>query len=127
MEAMIVESATAAAPLQGELRSGDRGVVVPFDQGALVAVIDGLGHGLLACEAAVVAEQVLVESPAAPVDELMRRCHHKLRNTRGAVMSLASFNGTRSTMTWLGVGNVEGFLVRGENAVKAEAIAMRGG
>src|SRR5262245_1263061 len=118
MEAMIVESATAATPLEGQLQSGDRGVVLPFDHGALVAVIDGLGHGLLACEAATTAEHVLVDSPDAPVDELMRRCHDKLRSTRGVVMSLASFDGARSTMTWLGVGNVEGFLVRAENGTK---------
>jgi serine phosphatase RsbU (regulator of sigma subunit) len=39
-------------------------------------------------------------------------------------MSLASFDGAQATMTWLGVGNVEGFLVRADGV---ETIAMRGG
>ena len=52
------------------------------------------------------------DDPAAPVDELVRRCHEAAR-TRGAVISLASFDAS-GTMTWLGVGNVEGLLVRGD-------------
>lgn len=116
----------AAVALAGQSLSGDRGVVLPFAGGALVAVIDGLGHGEDAYIAAERAEQVLAAQPSAQVVDLVKLCHEALRQTRGAVMSLASFDAERSTMTWLGVGNVEGILVRADGS-SAEAVAMRGG
>ena len=41
----------AGEPLAGEDRSGDLAVWVPYEGGALVAVIDGLGHGGPAADA----------------------------------------------------------------------------
>lgn len=116
----------AGHALAGQTSSGDRGAVLTFPGGALVAVIDGLGHGVEACVAAERAEQVLAADPAAPVADLVKQCHEALRQTRGAVMSLSSFDAARGTMTWLGVGNVEGILVRADGS-SGEAIAMRGG
>lgn len=124
---MIISWGCAGAAITGELTSGDRGVFVPFPGGALVAVIDGLGHGEEAAKASVKAEQILLASPYAPVDELVTRCHEQLRGTRGAVISLASFDGEHDTMSWLGVGNVEAVLIRAEHGVADEAVAMRGG
>jgi len=126
MEAMtVVEWASADRSLGGHAVCGDRAVVAEFDGGALVALIDGLGHGPEANVAATTAERVLVESPHEPIGELLLRCHEVLRKTRGAVMSMASFDARRGTMTWLGVGNVEGWLVRA-NAI-CEAVPIRGG
>lgn len=122
----VIDWATAGAALAGQASSGDRAVIVPFPGGALVAVIDGLGHGKEACEAAAEAEQVLVAAPYEPVDSLMLRCHQALRRTRGAVISMASFNVEASAMTWLGIGNVEGLLVRARSE-GSEAVPMRGG
>jgi phosphoserine phosphatase RsbX len=116
----------AGAPLSGQPTSGDRAVVVEFPSGALVAVIDGLGHGTGAYDAAIEAERVLLAAPYEPVDELMRQCHEKLKGTRGAVISLASFEAERGMMSWLGVGNVEALLVRAQSG-SVEAVAMKGG
>lgn len=123
----VLAWATAGAALAGQTASGDRGVVVPFPGGALVALIDGLGHGREACLAADAAERVLLATPYEPVDLLIQRCHDELRRTRGAVISLASFDAAQSSMTWLGVGNVEALLVRARSPEAAEAVAMRGG
>lgn len=124
---MILSWGSAGTAISGEVMSGDRGVFVPFPGGALVAVIDGLGHGEEAAKAAQRAEQILLASPYAPVDELVKQCHEQLRGTRGAVISLASFDGEHDTMSWLGVGNVEGILIRAEHGAADEAVAMRGG
>jgi phosphoserine phosphatase RsbX len=43
-------------------------------------------------------------------------CHRALTHTRGAALSLASIDLRQHTMTWLGVGNVEGRLLRGAQA-----------
>jgi hypothetical protein len=118
----LVATGVACAPLAGQVSSGDRGIVVEHAGGTLVAAIDGLGHGQEASLAAQEAEHVLEDDPAAPVDELVKRCHDRLRSTRGAVMTLASV--TPGNVTWIGVGNVEGILVR---AAGLEAVPMRGG
>ena len=45
-----------------------------------------------------------------PPLSLLQRCHVALKGSRGVVMSIARFDASRGTMTWLGVGNVEGVL-----------------
>jgi serine phosphatase RsbU (regulator of sigma subunit) len=109
-----------------ETPSGDLHVVVPFPGGALVALIDGLGHGPEAAMAASAAIPALEAHASDPPVELVQRCHGALRKTRGAVMSLASFRTAGSSMTWLGIGNVDAVLVRGSGD-RAEALAVRGG
>ena len=110
----IVDWAVATLALEGEHESGDLHVVAPFDGGALVAAIDGLGHGPEAAAAARRAAEALVRHSGQPAIELFDRCHENLRGTRGAVITLASFNGASGTMSWAGVGNIEGTLLRAE-------------
>jgi hypothetical protein len=109
-----------------EWESGDVHAVVEFPGGALVALIDGLGHGPEAAAAARVAASVMEDHADEPVADLVQRCHAALRRTRGAVMSLAAFRTTDASMTWVGIGNVEGVLVHGDGR-RAESIAARGG
>lgn len=124
-----LEWSVAARTLRGEAASGDLAVVRPFARGALVAVVDGLGHGTEAALAAGLAVAQLERHAHESVIALVRRCHEALRGTRGVVMSLASFNAADDTMTWLGVGNVEGILVRARPAggPLRENVLLRGG
>jgi negative regulator of sigma-B (phosphoserine phosphatase) len=108
-----LERGVAGRALAGESRSGDLAVFAGYAAGALVAVIDGLGHGAEAADASEAAADVLREYRSAPVDELLQRCHDALRKTRGAVMTLAWFDLGTSQLAWAGVGNVEARLVRG--------------
>ena len=105
--------------------SGDRHVVANFARGALVAVIDGLGHGVPAAEVAEEAAAVLTANPDDDPIVLMQACHSRLRASRGAVMSLASLGEDR--MRWLGVGNVEGMLVRPGDRRERRSLLVRGG
>jgi hypothetical protein len=124
----VIEWGSAGAALAEE-ESGDLLVVAPFPNGALVAVIDGLGHGSEAAEAATAAAGILEVRAGDPVVDLVQRCHEGIRKTRGVVMSLASFNADDSSITWVGVGNVDGELLRAErtSSPPREAIATRGG
>jgi phosphoserine phosphatase RsbX len=108
---------------------GDAHVVAFFEGGALVGVVDGLGHGWEAAQAAREAVSVLERHAAEPVAELVQRCHEALRRTRGAVMTVASFDARGSSMTWAGVGNVEALLLRGDPVAEParEAVTLRGG
>jgi phosphoserine phosphatase RsbX len=107
-----LERGEAGAPLAGETRSGDLAVFAPYDGGALVAVVDGLGHGAAAADASEAAAAVLRERPADQPDLLLKRCHDALRTTRGVVATLAWFDLGTGALTWTGIGNVEGRLVR---------------
>ena len=101
-------------PLAGEDRSGDLAVFAPFDGGALVAAIDGLGHGAAAADAAEAAAAQLRAHAGEPPERALRRCHEALRATRGVVATLAWFDLADGGLTWTGIGNVEGRLVRAE-------------
>ena len=91
---------------------GDGHLVVRENGGVLVAAIDGLGRGVPAADSTRVAREALVELTGATLEERMSHCHERLHGTRGVALSLAWFDGRASAMTWLGVGNVEGVLVR---------------
>jgi phosphoserine phosphatase RsbX len=109
-----LERGEAGEPLAGESRSGDLAVFAPYEGGALVAAIDGLGHGDAAADAAEVAGQILAERPDEPPELLLKRCHEALRSTRGVVATLAWFDLATAALTWTGIGNVEGRLVRAD-------------
>jgi len=121
MSAPLIEWGVSSRALPGQAASGDRHVVEAFPGGALIGAIDGLGHGDEAASAARAAGDVLGRHCRESVIALARRCHEALLSTRGVVMSLASFSGGDQTMTWLGVGNVEGVLLR----ASARAVPMR--
>ena len=119
----LLDWAWAGSALEAE--SGDLHVVAEFPEGVLVGVIDGLGHGIEAAASASAAASILASSAGEPLETLVVRCHEALRGARGAVMSLARFEGP--SMTWAGVGNVEGLLVRGDGVRPRETIPLRGG
>lgn len=109
-----VEWGAAQATLEGQTVCGDGHLVKPFDGGVLTVVVDGLGHGVEAAAATQVAVATLEAHAHEPAITLLQRCHQALRSTRGAAISLASLNTTYGTLTWLGVGNVEGVLLRAD-------------
>jgi negative regulator of sigma-B (phosphoserine phosphatase) len=111
-----LERGEAGAPLAGESRSGDLAVFAPYDGGALVAAIDGLGHGDGAADASEVAAASFRANPTEPLESLLKRCHHALRSTRGVVATLAWFDLATGGLAWTGIGNVEGRLVRADRS-----------
>jgi len=112
-----------------ETLSGDRHVLCEFPGGVLVGLLDGLGHGFSASEAARLAAETLVEHAQESLVSLINRCHERLRPERGVVMSLASFLDRKGLMAWAGVGNVEGVLVRGDgrSSPEGETLLVRPG
>ena len=119
----------AKSILPGQGESGDRHVVCCGGEGILIAAIDGIGHGEEAANAAEAALAILKASPEEPVISLLERCHEGLRSTRGVVLSLASIDPKHGLMTWLGVGNVQGVLMRAgaQKGSVGEVLLLRGG
>jgi hypothetical protein len=108
----------AAQCRRGEVTSGDLAIFTWLPDGPLVAAIDGLGHGCEAARAAEAAGKVLRECASPDLVRLVERCHGALSHTRGAAISLAFVSLLKSTMTWLGVGNVEGRVMSGDPSAR---------
>jgi hypothetical protein len=125
----MVEYGVAKFVLPGQGESGDHHLVCCNRNGILVAAIDGIGHGEEAANAAKAAVALLRRSGDEPIISLVERCHDKLRATRGAVLSLACVDSEHGMMTWLGVGNVQGVLMRADarNGNTQESLLLRAG
>ncbi|PYT73081.1 MAG: stage II sporulation protein E (SpoIIE) [Acidobacteria bacterium] len=125
----MAEYGVAKLALPGEGESGDHYLVCCNQGSILAAAIDGIGHGAEAASAAKAATAALRNGIGEPIIRLVAACHEKLRSTRGVVLSLASIDVKHGLMTWLGVGNVHGVLVRANNKKGAaqETLMLRGG
>jgi serine phosphatase RsbU (regulator of sigma subunit) len=125
----LVEYGLAKLALPGQAESGDLHIVCCSQHTVLIAVIDGIGHGEAAANAAKAAAGILRDGVSEPVISLVHECHEKLKATRGVVMSLASVDTRHHMMTWLGVGNVQGTLLRARAKPDAvhDVLLLRGG
>lgn len=125
----MVEYGVAKFVLPGQDESGDHHLLRCNGNGVLIAVIDGIGHGEEAADAAKAAASILKACVEEPIISLVQQCHEKLRATRGVVLSVASIDPAHGMMTWLGVGNVQGVLVRADakNGNRKETLLLRAG
>lgn len=129
VERAAIEWGIATRCRSGETRNGDIGIVTLVSEGALVAGIDGIGHGREAAHAASRAADVVRHSSGRDLVELIGRCHNALQGTRGAAISLVFVSRAQSEMTWVGVGNVEGRVLSGDPLAtrpKAALLLARG-
>jgi anti-sigma regulatory factor (Ser/Thr protein kinase) len=93
-------------PKDGEEVSGDSWGVSGVPGGIQLLVVDGLGHGLLASEAAALAVKAFRgTSGGAPVD-VLRALHPALRGTRGATVGVATIDTRSGIVTFGGIGNI---------------------
>jgi negative regulator of sigma-B (phosphoserine phosphatase) len=129
MRAPLVEHGVAKFVLPGQSESGDHHLICPNHDGVLIATVDGIGHGAEAAGAAETAMSILKTFADEPIISLVERCHEELRRTRGVVLSLASIDASRGMMTWLGIGNVQGVLMRAgaRKGTVQEVLLLRGG
>ena len=132
MEAMkgeLIDWGVASRALAGEMESGDRCLVKKMENGALLAAADGLGHGAEAALAAKLAIRTVETQAHRPLLEIVEACHRALLQTRGAALSLALWNAERREVTWVGVGNVEGILLKngtGQRPEREHLVPRRG-
>jgi serine phosphatase RsbU (regulator of sigma subunit) len=124
----MLECGVAVRARPGESGCGDLPVNVLGRERALVAAVDGLGHGDEAELAATAASSCVQAGAHQSMEALFTRCHRALRATRGVVMSVAVFDRSRGSMAWAGVGNVQGVLLRRRaNGHHEETLLLRNG
>ena len=98
--------------MQGEMLCGDDWVVRGFADGWGCAVVDGLGHGVIAAEAAapMIAAIRTAQGRSGPV-QLVEAAHHAARATRGAALAVAVVDTQRHLLRFAGIGNIFGVIV----------------
>jgi len=101
-----MQVAALSIPIKGEQACGDGWAVKELPDATIFMVVDGLGHGVHAAEAAREAERVLRESQDASPERILQDCHGALRKTRGAALAVAAINREKRTVSFAGVGNI---------------------
>ena len=117
-DSTFLDWAVASRPMAGQTLSGDVATVQTSHSRAVIAVIDGLGHGPEAAAAAAVAAEVIEEYRAEPLEALLLLAHEQLADSRGVAATLAIVDGEAGCLEWLGVGNVNGSLVRADDTAR---------
>lgn len=87
--------------------NGDAFIIERWGETALVGVIDGLGHGPLAHQAAETARHYIENHFNQPLKAIFRGVGRACRATNGVVMALGRFDWARKTLAFASVGNVE--------------------
>jgi serine phosphatase RsbU (regulator of sigma subunit) len=125
----VLEWGVASLLQPGQEVTGDRFLILPGDNRFLLAAIDGVGHGSEAALAAELAVAELRKHDDTSLVSLIAHCHRALQPTRGVVMTLVLVLTETSELCWLGIGNVEGRLIRSRQAGRLimETLLPRGG
>lgn len=103
-------------PVHGEVENGDSYLVIPGAAQSFYMVVDGLGHGTWASQAAAEAVKAVSSCSRDSLGEIMTATHNALRATRGAAMSIAVVNHERSVVAYAGVGNISGLIGNGNTS-----------
>ena len=107
-----------SVPKHGEPVSGDEWGFFEFAGGCRLIVADGLGHGLLAADAARLAVPFAADTTGETGAKLMERIHHALRPTRGSAVAMAELDTERGLLHYTGIGNVSGMVITPSGAVQ---------
>ena len=98
-------------PKSGEEVCGDAWAVAAEQECPAVMVVDGLGHGLGAADAARLAVTAFEAAPDLAPGAQVGAVHDALRGSRGAAVAVARIDRARGVVTFAGVGNVAGVVV----------------
>lgn len=101
------EIGIVSRPKHGETFNGDSFVIKHGNGQSLVAVIDGVGHGLLAHQAALAARHYIESHSDSPFLDVFRGVDRACRSSRGVVMALATIDWTSMKLKFASVGNIE--------------------
>lgn len=106
-----LEIAGMALPYPGERSCGDGWMVHRTEQKVVALLVDGIGHGLGAADAANEAIDTFHRYAEHGPKEIVHRMHDALRKTRGAVAGVAEIRPSERVLVYAGVGNISGTLM----------------
>lgn len=102
----LLDIAGFAVPVAGEHACGDACCWVQTDNRCAITLVDGLGHGFYAAEAAEEAVRIFQKYASQPPAEVLAHMHDALKKTRGAAAAVAEIRPLSGTLTFAGVGNI---------------------
>ena len=105
-----IESGVVSVPMKGESVSGDDWSLHAARGRYVLFVVDGLGHGPDAADAAAAAKSVVERNVARAPGEQMHALHAALRSTRGAAAALIELKPSSGVGTFCGIGNIACFV-----------------
>lgn len=100
-----LQIAGLAVPYPGERVCGDAWTYRQDGDRTVLMLVDGLGHGWQAAEAAQEAVSTFRKCGDRPPREILERLHDSLKKTRGAAAGIAEIRSSEKTITYAGVGN----------------------
>jgi anti-sigma regulatory factor (Ser/Thr protein kinase) len=106
-----LEIGVVSEPIRTEVVCGDGWGVRGSADTAILMVVDGLGHGDLAAEAAREAERVLSGAKQDSLPDILQDTHSALRKTRGAALAIAKIAFEKRLLSYAGVGNISASIV----------------
>ena len=98
--------------MEGETLSGDAWHI--SSDGTTFLVVDGLGHGIFAADAARVAVETFHRSQTLAPGIILERMHGVMRATRGAAAAIARVDAAQRRIVFAGIGNIS-CMVMNEN------------
>ncbi len=102
--------------LKGEDACGDAWAVRRDDGSVLILVVDGLGHGLHASDAAQSALATFQESLSGSARQLVEQMHETMQTTRGGAVAVARVEPDARQVNYCAVGNIAGRLQHSEGS-----------
>lgn len=114
-----LEVGAICLPIRGEVECGDAWCVVQRDTRAVVTVVDGLGHGPAAAQAAREAIRIFRRHAFESADVVLEMAHRALRSTRGAAMAIADLDLDERAIAFAGIGNISAVIVRGGGSTRS--------
>jgi anti-sigma regulatory factor (Ser/Thr protein kinase) len=106
-----IDIGVVSVPIKGEDVCGDGWGVRKTSDSMMLMVVDGLGHGILASEAAREAERIFAVASSESPAPILQDSHDALKKTRGAAMAIASLHFERRLVSFAGVGNIGSSIV----------------
>jgi anti-sigma regulatory factor (Ser/Thr protein kinase) len=111
----LMQVGSIRVPIRGETVCGDNFHVLHNRENCTILVADGLGHGVLAAEAADEAVRLLGNSRNSHPAALLQDVHSGLRATRGAAGAIAQIRLRGQSVTYAGLGNISASLCTGQS------------
>jgi anti-sigma regulatory factor (Ser/Thr protein kinase) len=111
-----------SVPKLGEVLVGDKWAIDVSEKALYCLVVDGLGHGVEACEASTLAVKRFRENLHLPPAAMIRQLHQALRGSRGAVGAVAKLDREAGTVAFCGLGNIEGIIQSGDESKRLTSL-----
>jgi anti-sigma regulatory factor (Ser/Thr protein kinase) len=105
-----------AIPIAGETQCGDAYTFSSSPDKTRILLIDGLGHGNDAADAASEAVLAFHRHIGEEIAEVLQYIHDNLKKTRGGVGAIAQIEPLAGTLSFVGVGNISGAVFTGDSA-----------